>query len=43
MGAFFLAVLVYPALVLALTYVAMRTISEFIGGMSKTSAKMRLL
>jgi hypothetical protein len=43
MGAYFLAVIVYPGLILALTYVAMTQIAEFIGGVSKMSGKMRLL
>ncbi len=43
MGAYFLAVLVYPGLVLALSYVAMTQIAEFIGGVSKMSGKMRML
>jgi hypothetical protein len=43
MGAFFLAILVYPALIMALCYVAMTQIAEFIGGVSAKSSKMRLL
>jgi hypothetical protein len=43
MGAFFLAVMVYPALILAITYVAMREIAEFIGGVSKMSGKLKMI
>ena len=43
MGSFFLSVLFYPGLILAITYVAMREIAEFIGGVSKISGKMSLL
>jgi hypothetical protein len=43
MGSFFLSVLFYPALILGLTYFAMTTIADFIGGVSKTSSRMGLL
>jgi hypothetical protein len=43
MGAYFLAVLFYPALIIAISYVAMREIAEFIGGVSKMSGKMKML
>jgi len=43
MGAYFLAVLFYPALIISLSYVAMREIADFIGGASKMSGKMKML
>jgi len=43
MGSFFLSVLFYPALILGLTYFAMTTIADFIGGVSKTSSRIGLL
>lgn len=43
MGAYFLAVLFYPALIISLCYVAMREIADFIGGASKMSGKMKML
>lgn len=42
-GSYFLATLFYPALILALTYFAMQTIADFIGGAAKTSSKLGLL
>ena len=43
LSAFWLSVLFFPALILALTYTLITTISEFIGGMAQTSSKLRLM
>ena len=43
MGSYFLSVLFYPALILGLTYFAMTTIADFIGGISKTTGRLGLL
>ena len=43
MGGFFLSILFYPALILAITYTAMTTVADFIGGAAKRTGKMALL
>ncbi|MGC8586925.1 MAG: hypothetical protein ACP5K9_01390, partial [Candidatus Micrarchaeia archaeon] len=43
MGAFWLSVLFYPALITAATYMAVITIAEFIGGFAHKTAKVGLL
>lgn len=42
-GAYFISVLFFPALILAISYTSMTIIAEFIGGVAKTSKKMGLL
>jgi hypothetical protein len=43
MGGYFLSILFYPALILALTYYSMTVIAEFIGSISKTTGKLALI
>ncbi len=43
MGGYFLSVLFYPALILALSYTTMTIIADFIGGASQMSSKLRLI
>ncbi len=43
LGGFFLEVLFYPVLILALTYTSMNILADFIGGATQTTGKMRLL
>jgi hypothetical protein len=43
MGGFFLSVLFYPSLILAMTYFSMQTLEDFIGGISKATGRMALL
>lgn len=43
MGGYFLSVLFYPALILALSYISMNIIAEFIGGATQTTKRMGLI
>jgi hypothetical protein len=43
MGAYFLSILFYPALILAMTYYSMEVIADFIGGVAKRTGRMRLI
>jgi hypothetical protein len=43
MGGFFLSILFYPALILAITYTAMTTVADFIGGAAKRTGRMALV
>lgn len=43
MGGFFLSILFYPVLILTITYAAMTTVADFIGGAAKSTGKMRLV
>lgn len=43
LGAFWLSILFYPALILAMTYALITTIADFIGGMATTSSRLRLM
>ncbi len=43
LGAFWLSVLFYPALILALTYALITTMADFIGGMAASTSKLRLM
>ncbi len=43
MGGFFLSILFYPALILAICYTAMTTIANFIGGAARSSGKLKLV
>ena len=43
MGAFWMSVLFYPSLILAVTYESIRILADFIGGAAKTAGLMRRL
>jgi hypothetical protein len=43
MGAYFLSILFYPALILAITYYSMEVLADFIGGVAKRTGKMGLV
>ena len=43
MGSYFLSIFFYPALILTITYFAMTTVAEFVGGVSKTTKRMGLI
>lgn len=43
MGAYFLSILFYPALILALTYFSMTTIADFVGGVAQRTGRMGLI
>ena len=42
MDAYWLSVLFYPALIMALTYAIIMQIAEFIGGMSQLSSRLKI-
>lgn len=43
MGSYWLAILFYPALIIAISYESIKIIAEFIGGATRTSGKLRAI